>query len=211
MKRWLLAGLVIALLGTMTPASAGIWHPRVSGHVSCQRASNPPSFRVSWSVRNGIGIHVPMRILSHSRPLTETFAGTTITSLTQIVKALWRWTSVTPDGTTVRHRKTGTGKGYAVLLGDCLPAAAATATFNVLGNGTADVTWGNIAGSSQATVGLPWTATVTLDPSFDVAVLLAQDDTGSASAQLTCQIVEGGVVVAQTTASGAYAVCDASH
>lgn len=211
MKRWIFAGLAITLMAASVPADAATWHPRVTGHVSCATSATPPTYKIKWKIRNAAGVRVPMRVLSHSRPLTERQPGTTIATLTQSVRALWRWKTIASDGTVTRHRKTGTGKGYVLLLGDCVAAAPTSATFHVLGTGTADVTWGNISGSSQATVSLPWSATVTLDPSFDVASLVAQDDTGSTSAQLTCQIVEGGVVVAQTTASGAYSVCDASH
>ncbi len=211
--RKLLSVALFALLLTLasTPASALTWHPRVRGAVTCLDTLSPPAYRIAWKIRNAVGVRVPMRVLSHSRPLRESIAGTTIANLTQTVKAQWRWKTVSSDGTVGHHRKTGTGKGYVLLLGDCTAPAPTSATFHVLGSGTADVTWGNMSGSSQATVSLPWTATVPLDPSFDAASLVAQDDTGSVFAQVTCQIVEDGVLVAQTTASGAYAVCSASH
>jgi hypothetical protein len=48
-----------------------------------------------------------------------------------------------------------------------------------------------------------------LDGGFDVATLLAQDESGSKRAKLRCSIENGdGEVIQQSSASGAYAICD---
>jgi hypothetical protein len=79
----------------------------------------------------------------------------------------------------------------------------------VLGSGSALVTWGNIGGTSQQTVALPFSAKVGAGGSFNVISVVAQRNAGD-SGSITCQIVHTGRVVKQSTSSGAYAVCSAS-
>jgi beta-lactam-binding protein with PASTA domain len=79
----------------------------------------------------------------------------------------------------------------------------------VEGTGTALVTWGNIGGTSQATVSLPWSVHVGTSGSYDVVTVVAQRQSGSSGA-ITCEVIESGFVEERNVASGPYAVCSAS-
>ena len=79
----------------------------------------------------------------------------------------------------------------------------------VVGSGSALVTWGTISGSSQVTVGLPWSTKVSVDFTFDVVTVVAQRQSGG-SGSITCEVIHDGRVVERKTSSGAYAVCTAT-
>lgn len=79
----------------------------------------------------------------------------------------------------------------------------------VEGSGTALVTWGNIGGTSQQTVTLPWSVHVNVDAGFDVVTIVAQRQSGS-SGSITCEVIRSGRVVERNVSSGPYAVCTAS-
>jgi hypothetical protein len=79
----------------------------------------------------------------------------------------------------------------------------------VEGSGSALVTWGNIGGTSQQTVTLPWSVHVDVDGGFDVVTIVAQRNSGS-SGSITCEVIHSGRVVERNVSSGPYAVCTAS-
>jgi hypothetical protein len=80
---------------------------------------------------------------------------------------------------------------------------------HVEGSGSALVTWGNISGTSQQTVSLPWTAQVHRNGSFDVVTVVAQRQSGD-SGSIVCEVIHSGRVVKRSVSSGGYAVCTAS-
>lgn len=79
----------------------------------------------------------------------------------------------------------------------------------VLGSGSALVTWGNIGSTHQVTVGLPFTARVSTNGSFDVITVLAQRSLGDGGS-ITCEIIYSGRAVKKSTSSGAYSICSAT-
>jgi hypothetical protein len=80
----------------------------------------------------------------------------------------------------------------------------------VEGTGKAQVTYGTLSSTSQKTVSLPWSKSVELDATLDVATLLAQREGGGQGA-IECRIESAsGSVLEQAEASGPYAICDVS-
>lgn len=79
----------------------------------------------------------------------------------------------------------------------------------VEGSGAALVTWGNIEGTSQQTVSLPFSIKVSTHGDFDVISVVAQRQSGD-SGTIVCEVVHSGRVVKRSPSAGAYAVCSAS-
>jgi hypothetical protein len=102
----------------------------------------------------------------------------------------------------------------SVALSSCFSNPSGSPTggevvVKVGGSGRAMVTYGNIGSTSQKTVTLPWSTTISVK-SFDVATLLAQRQSGGGGT-ITCELdTTDGTVLQHSSASGPYAICDVS-
>lgn len=88
-----------------------------------------------------------------------------------------------------------------------------TATFKVITNGKASVTWGTSSGTSQTEIKSgTWTKKVKFDDGWDAAVLTVSNGNFMKKVKLSCEILINGVSKSKNSASGtaAVATCNAS-
>jgi hypothetical protein len=206
MRRGLGIALIVAML---VPAAAAYsapnrrWAPRVEVTVLCYRDTG--TYEVAWKVVNTQPGR-RMRVLSTTRDLNETFAGTTAVSLTQKARVVWRWRE---DG--ALRTKRGRASATLQLNGTCrIPTIEVAVTSSAIHSGI-DVYWGNLDSDSSATnILTPFSAVVPVDLDYDIVSLLAFEDDGL-NTTLTCLIKMDGVAVERASAQGPNSSCDVSH
>ncbi len=206
MRRFLIAcvAAVVVIAGMAVPAAARPWSPRIEVSVFCTRSTG--TYDVVWTVVNTHPTR-RMSILSTTRDLVETLAGTTRGTLTQQVRVRWRWRS----GGEV-HRKEGSATATFELDGTCtIPVIGVSVTSSAIHSAVA-VYWGTIDEDNSSTdILTPFNALVDVDPDFDIVSMTAFEDSGNNSVTLTCSLTVDGAVEERSTASGGFSSCDVSH